>query len=152
MTKSRILVVDDDSKITGLLDFVLKRTERFIVRIENRSSFVRSTARDFLPSMILLDVDMPGKDGGDVAREIQADPVISGTPILFLTSLISPTESGEREILRGGMFFLAKPVNPKVLIEAVDRALAAKADADRAAQWNMGRGRGLYDQQQKGSS
>ena len=107
----------------------LEKTQRFEVRVENRSALALSAAREFRPDLILLDVDMPGKDGGDVARAIQGDDVLSGVPILFLTSLVSPAEAGGREILRGGMRFLAKPVNPKTLIDTVDRVLAGKVHA-----------------------
>jgi FixJ family two-component response regulator len=50
-------------------------------------------------------------------------------PILFLTSLISREEASGHECVRGGMRFLAKPVNSKVLIAAVDRLLPTKAHA-----------------------
>ena len=124
MTKSRILVVDDEPNLSGLVRLFLEKTQRFEVRVENRSALALAAAREFRPDMILLDVDMPGKDGGEVSREIQADPALRGVPILFFTSLISRAEAGERETVRGGMRFLAKPVNPKILIDTVDRILA----------------------------
>jgi len=129
MTKSRILVVDDEPNLSGLVRFFLEKTQRFEVRVENRSAFAVSAARDFRPDMILLDVDMPGKDGGEVAREIQADPALRGVPILFFTSLISREEAGQHETVRGGNRFLAKPVDPKILIPVVDRILAEQVHA-----------------------
>ena len=129
MTKSRILVVDDEPNLSGLVRLFLEKTQRFEVRVENRAALALSAAREFRPEMILLDVDMPGKDGGDVAREIQADPALRGVPIVFLTSLVSPAEAGGGATLRGGMRFLAKPVNIKVLIETVDRVLAGAVPA-----------------------
>ena len=104
----------------------LERTQRFDVRVENRSAHAVTAAREFRPEMILLDVDMPGKDGGQVARELKDDTTLRATPILFFTSLISHAEAGERETVRGGMRFLAKPVDPKVLIDTVDRILAGE--------------------------
>jgi CheY-like chemotaxis protein len=129
MTKSRILVVDDEPNLSGLVRLFLEKTQRFEVRVENRSARALSAACEFRPDMILLDVDMPGKDGGEVSREIEAEPALRGVPILFLTSLISRAEGGEREIVRAGKRFLAKPVDPKVLIETVDRVLAGEVDA-----------------------
>ena len=129
MTKSRILVVDDEPNLSGLVRLILEKTQRFEVRVENRSSLALAAAREFRPDMILLDVDMPGKDGGDVAREIEAEPALRGVPILFFTSLISREEAGAHETLRGGQRFLAKPVDPKVLIAAVDRILAGQVHA-----------------------
>ncbi len=129
MTKSRILVVDDEPNLSELVRLFLEKTQRFEVRVENRSTLALSVALEFRPDMILLDVDMPGKDGGEVAREIQADRSLRSVPILFFTSLISHAEAGTRETVRGGMLFLAKPVNPQVLIATVDRVLAGEVRA-----------------------
>jgi DNA-binding response OmpR family regulator len=126
MNKRRILVVDDEPKLSELVRMFLERTQRFDVRVENRSAHAVTAAREFRPEMILLDVDMPGKDGGQVARELKDDTTLRATPILFFTSLISHAEAGERETVRGGMRFLAKPVDPKILIDTVDRILAGE--------------------------
>lgn len=123
MNKPKILVVDDDPKLSRLVKAILEKTTLYEVHEENRSSAAFATARDFGPDMILLDVDMPGKDGGDVARELQTDPVLSRKPVLFFTSLISHREAGRHEVERGGMLFLAKPVDPEVLIATVGRIL-----------------------------
>lgn len=129
MTKSRILVVDDEPNISTLVRLYLEKTQRFEVRVENRSALALSAARAFRPDMVLLDVDMPGKDGGEVALEIQGEPMLRGVPIVFLTSLVSTAEAGQRETVRGGMRFLAKPVDPRVLVETVDRVLAGGVHA-----------------------
>ena len=129
MNKSRILVVDDEPNLSDLVRLFLEKTKRFEVRVENRPGNVLAAARAFRPDMVLLDVDMPGQDGGEVARDIEADPILHGVPNLFFTSLISSVEAGDRITMRGGMRFLAKPLNPKVLIETIDRIMAEKAHA-----------------------
>ena len=123
MNKQKILVVDDDPKLSRLVKTILEKTTLFDVQEENRSSAALATARNFQPDMILLDVDMPGKDGGDVARELEQEPALASIPVLFFTSLISHTEAGRREVERGGKLFLAKPVDPQVLISTVSRLL-----------------------------
>jgi len=120
MIKSRILVVDDEPNLSGIVRLFLEKTQRFEVRVENRSALALAAALEFSPELVLLDVDMPGKDGGDVAAEIQAEPTLRGVPIVFLTSMVSAAEAG----VRGGMYFLSKPVGLKSLIETVDRMLA----------------------------
>lgn len=126
MLKARILIVDDEPKLSDLVRLFLEKTQRYEVCVQNRSSRALETARMFKPDMILLDIDMPGKDGGEVAREIQADPVLRHKPILFFTSLVSAAEAGQHEIVKGGMRFLAKPVNPSVLIKVVERVLGGE--------------------------
>ena len=127
MNKTRILVVDDEPNLSDLVRLFLVKTKRFEVLAENRPGNVLPVAREFRPEMILLDVDMPGQDGGEVARRIDADPLLRGTPILFFTSLISTLEAGDRITTRGGMRFLAKPLNPKVLVRVIDEIMAEKA-------------------------
>lgn len=121
----KILVVDDDPKLSRLVKIYLEHTKLYEVVEENRSANALRTARLVAPAAIVLDVDMPGKDGGEVARELHADPELRDIPILFLTSLVSTTEAGQREVFRGGQPFLAKPVNPTALVQAVGRVLSA---------------------------
>jgi CheY-like chemotaxis protein len=128
MDKAKILVVDDDPKLSRLVKLFLERTKLYDVVEENRSSHAVRTAREIEPVAILLDVDMPGKDGGEVAKELKADPVLRTKPVLFFTSLISVAEAGKHEVMRSGQAFLAKPVNPTALVEAVGR-LVSKAAA-----------------------
>ena len=129
MMKSRILVVDDQPNLSALVRLFLESTLRYEVRVENHSVDAFDAAREFRPDMIVLDVNMPGKDGGEVAREIQEDPILAGVPILFLTSLISDAEGGTGTTMRGGMPYLSKPVNSKILVATVDRMLAAAVPA-----------------------
>jgi CheY-like chemotaxis protein len=124
MSNKRILVIDDEPTLSTLLLHYLKQLGGYDVRVENLSSHALRSARSFLPDLILLDVNMPGKDGGEVASDLRADPAFSDTPILFLTSLVSSAEAGKREIKRGNRHFLAKPVNHEALLGAVSRMLA----------------------------
>ena len=129
MDKTRILVVDDDPQLSEIIRVFLQKTQRFEIRVENRSSQAVAAALEFRPALILLDVDMPGKDGGDVAREIRATPALRGVEIIYLTSLVSRAEAGEGVVIRGGERFLPKPVNSKVLVAAIDRAVGPAAAA-----------------------
>lgn len=123
MSKPKILVVDDDAKITSLLRFILERVGGFEVCEENRSFAALPTARVFRPNFILLDVDMPGKDGGDVAAEFRADPDFAHIPLVFLTSLVASKELSQL----GEDKFLAKPVDPQLLIRTIRSMLPAMA-------------------------
>jgi DNA-binding response OmpR family regulator len=115
MAKSKILIVDDDPNLSHLMAVILTRAGGYEVCEENRSFAALATARRILPDLVLLDVDMPGKDGGFVSRELRGDPALAKTPVLFVTSLISASEAG----LRNGERFLAKPIDPKLLLATV---------------------------------
>jgi CheY-like chemotaxis protein len=115
--KKRILAVDDQASNTRLLKLYLERTNNYVVREENDAKAALSAAEEFQPHLILLDVMMPGMDGGELAACFQASPKLKAVPIVFLTAAITKreVEAGGGQV--GGHPFLAKPV---VLSELVD--------------------------------
>ncbi len=100
MTKRRILLVDDEVSTTRALALYLTENGNCDVRVENVGSHAVATAREFRPDLIFLDIVMPDADGGALAAEIQADPTLQGTPLVFLTALVSQRETrgGEAKI------------------------------------------------------
>jgi CheY-like chemotaxis protein len=89
MITKRILVVDDDSSVTRNLKLNLESGGGYEVLGENHAANALIAARNFRPDLILLDVIMPGMDGGDVAARLRADPLLRDTPIIFLTAIVS---------------------------------------------------------------
>jgi len=119
MSKTRILIVDDDPNLSRLAGMILESSGLYEVMIINQALRALPAARQFQPAAILLDVDMPEKSGGDIAREAAADAQLRHIPVLFLTGLVSKTEAGENVYESGGMRFLAKPVEPALLLSCV---------------------------------
>ena len=90
--KKRILVVDDEPKITRWLRLNLEQTGEYEVREENRGSHALDAALEFHPDVIVLDVLMPGVDGGEVAGQFEASPRFRAVPIIFLTAAVTREE------------------------------------------------------------
>jgi CheY-like chemotaxis protein len=114
--KKRILVVDDRASNTRLMKLSLEATNDYLVREENDSKAALATAEEFQPHLILLDVMMPGMDGGELAACFQGNSRLKAVPIVFLTAAVTKGEVAASGGLRGGFPFLAKPV---VLSEVV---------------------------------
>ena len=119
MCKRRVLIVDDDVNLSRLSGMILENSGQYEVMIVNESARALPAALQFRPAVMLLDVDMPGKSGGDIAREAALDSRLREIPILFLTGLVSREEAGEGPLESGGMKFLAKPVEPALLLATV---------------------------------
>ena len=109
--KKRILVVDDEPSITRLLKLNLEQTNDYEVRAENDAEAAMAAAEEFKPHLILLDVMMPGLDGGELASRFQANPRLKSVPIVFLTAAATKGEIYARGGKVGGLPFLAKPVD-----------------------------------------
>ena len=118
--KKKILVIDDEVSFARMVKLNLEKTGGFEVRAENRAMFALAAAREFLPDLILLDVIMPGMDGGDVSKQIKRDRNLKNTPIIFLTATVSKREAGEVGLNSGGELFLAKPVSVEALIACIN--------------------------------
>ena len=69
---------------------------------------------------------MPETDGGEVAAQIQADPELQTTPIIFLTALVTKAETKAGLRIQGHPF-LAKPISIPELIEAIEENLPVHA-------------------------
>jgi CheY-like chemotaxis protein len=120
MSKRRVLIVDDDANLSRLSGMILENSGKYEVMIVNESLRALPAALQFRPDVMLFDVDMPGKTGGDLAREAASDPRLRDIPVLFLTGLVTHEESGGNPIESGGMKFLPKPVEPALLLATID--------------------------------
>ena len=104
----KILVVDDDASFGQVLKAGLEM-HGFTVRYESRSTDAIQACLDFHPDLVLLDVDMPVKDGGEVAAELQSHPILGRIPVIFLTSLASKQRTGKRSA--SGEIILSKQIS-----------------------------------------
>jgi CheY-like chemotaxis protein len=120
--KRRILIVDDDADSTHLVKILLEKTGGYVVLEENDSAVAHQSARTFRPDVILLDIMMPKTDGAELAAQIEADPELHGTPIIFLTALITKPETNTGLRIEGHRS-LAKPINIPELIDHIEESL-----------------------------
>jgi CheY-like chemotaxis protein len=116
-----ILVVEDNRDnllvITAILD---EAGYKYITATEGHKAV--ALARQSPPALILMDMQLPGVSGLEAARQIKADPLLAGTPIVALTAMAM---RGDREdILAAGLDdYLAKPFEPQELRRLVRRWL-----------------------------
>ena len=82
-------------------------------------------ARRHNPSLILLDVMMPGIDGFEVCRRLKADPETAHIAVVFLTAL-DRTEDKVRGFSVGAVDYVAKPFQPEEVIARVTTHLTVQ--------------------------
>jgi CheY-like chemotaxis protein len=129
--KRRILIVDDDRDSTYVIQILLEKTGRYLVLEESDATKAHQSAQNFKPDLILLDIMMPHRDGGDIAAQIEADPGLQRTPILFLTALVTKAEATAGLRIQGHPV-LAKPVSISELIKGIEQNLPAHVTPEGA--------------------
>ena len=123
MTKTRILVIDDDVHATRMIKSMLEGTTRYEVAQLNDPRGTTDVARQFKPDLILLDICMPGAEGVEVAFRIRSDRELQRIPVVFLTSLVSEQEAISDGTPVGAFHFVAKPPRLRRLVTAIESNL-----------------------------
>ncbi len=113
-TKRAILVVDDHPANRIALDAVLAPLGHRVVCVSSGSEALERVRGDDF-ALILLDVQMPGLDGFETARLLQADPRTSRIPIIFVTAINRDIEHFLRGYSQGAVDYLLKPIDPDIL-------------------------------------
>ena len=119
----RILIIDDEAALTRMVKMTMEKLGDYVVETLNESPQASEVAREFKPDIILLDVVMPEADGGDVAAMLQGSPTTDRIPIIFVSAMVSRSESNRGLYQSGGENFLAKPVDAKILSQAITQVL-----------------------------
>lgn len=123
----KILVVDDDMELLGLIGFALRQAGYLAISAGDGGAALAAFERE-QPDLVILDVNLPDTNGFEVCRRIRAE---SRTPIMMLT-----VRSGEEDQVRGldggADDYLTKPFSPRTLLARV-RALLRRAEIDRPA-------------------
>lgn len=116
-----ILIADDDQEDRQLIGEALQESRlanpiKFVNDGEALMEFLRETKE--LPGLILLDLNMPKKDGREALAEIKKDPRLKRIPVIILT-----TSKAEEDVYRtyslGVNSFITKPVTFTSLVEVV---------------------------------
>ncbi len=127
MTKTKILLVDDDPNIRQLVNLYLEK-EGFEVEMADRGDTALQQFRQSPPNLMLLDVMLPGMDGWQVLREARK---VSNIPIIMLTAK-DETFDKVLGLELGADDYIAKPFDMKELVARI-KAVVRRYQAPEAA-------------------
>ena len=124
MSKNKILVADDESRMRKLIKDYLVREDYEVVEAENGEQALDMFYMDSEISLIILDVMMPKVDGFAVLKEVRET---SSIPVLMLTA-----KGEENDVLNGFELgadeYINKPFSPKILMARVNAVLRRSTD------------------------
>ena len=112
-TKRKILAIDDDAAVTAYLQAKLGAVYDVVATSDPLAAL--ALARSERPDLILCEVVMPEMDGYELCRRIRADPLLAGTPVIFLTAAQIGPDDEKRWLEAGSVDYLDKALDPAVL-------------------------------------
>ncbi|MEP6645273.1 MAG: response regulator transcription factor [Acidobacteriaceae bacterium] len=119
--KPTIFVVEDDPDISRLLRHHLESAGYAIRMFASGDTVVGESERQ-RPTLFLLDIMVPGRDGLELCRQIRQIPQLASTPVIFLTA-----KSGEADRILGLELgaddYIVKPFSPRELVARVKAVL-----------------------------
>ena len=124
MNEPIILIVEDNAANQLLVSAVLER-EGYRLELAASAVEAREVLDRSLPSLILMDVQLPGIDGLTFTRQLKADPVTAHIPVVALTALAMAGDR-DRTLAAGCAGYISKPINTRTFAADVRGYLSAK--------------------------
>lgn len=117
----RVLVVEDNELNSKLFCDIL-RAHGYLAEPVRDGREAVARAREFLPDLVIMDIQMPHVTGYDLILEMKADAELAGVPVMAVTAYAG-REDEERIRAAGANAYVSKPISLARFVEAV-RALA----------------------------
>ncbi len=122
MANEKILLVDDDEMIRIIAKQSLEMNGGFDVTVAASGEECLEVAGEVMPSLILMDMFMPGLDGPSAFQKLRENKAFTRIPVVFLTANASEQDT-ERLINMGAAGVMAKPFQPSELSSQVRKFL-----------------------------
>ena len=122
--KAKILIVDDDKGIRGLLKTMVDKLGHTTMLAENGISALEQMEAD-PPDLVLLDINMPEMDGNVILNCMKANEKLCLIPVIMATG-VDTEESMIQNIEKGADAYLTKPFNFKLLTARIKSCLEKK--------------------------
>jgi CheY-like chemotaxis protein len=122
----KLLIADDEPAVRALVRVTLEDDDYRILEAADGVEALQKI-RDENPSLVLLDIMMPGMNGLEVCRIVKSDPTTSGTVVVMLTAQAQQRDR-DRGLAAGADVYFTKPFSPLALLDLVARVRQAQPD------------------------
>jgi CheY-like chemotaxis protein len=116
-----VLIADDESSMRLLVHATIESDDYTVVEAADGAE-AWAMIQQHKPSLVLLDVQMPGRSGLELLRLVKEDPSLVATRVILLTSRAQEKDV-EAGLIAGADFYLTKPFSPLDLLTRVEEAL-----------------------------
>src|ERR1700680_1144232 len=116
-----VVIADDEPSMRMLVHATIESDDYKVIEAGDGDQ-AWALIQQYKPSLVLLDVQMPGRSGLEILRSIRTHPELAGTRVILLTAIDREADI-EAGLMAGADFYLTKPFSPLDLITRVEEAL-----------------------------
>lgn len=135
MKTDKILIVDDLKENLFVLKELLKNRYKIVTALNGEKALALAGGEN-PPSLILLDIMMPGMDGYEVCKRLKAQTRTRNIPIIFVTAVKEPVDEA-RAFSLGAIDYITKPFNPVIVQVRVENHLRLRRKSELLEQLAM---------------
>lgn len=118
---ARVLVVDDDPDLLGLMEIQLRHHGHRVLTASNGPAALELVAERGAPEIAVLDVAMPVMNGFELLQAFRAQRGLPPFPVIFLSARVTPRDVDAGLALDA--LYLTKPYVMNALLDAIERSL-----------------------------
>jgi CheY-like chemotaxis protein len=126
----KLLLADDSVTIQRVIELTFADEDVEVTTVSDGQLAIERLDAD-PPDIVLADIDMPKRDGYEVAAYIKSRPELAHIPVVLLTGAFEPIDQA-RATAAGSSDVLAKPFEPQMVINRVKNLLGRKKDDNEA--------------------
>jgi CheY-like chemotaxis protein len=123
-SKAKILVVEDNKALSGVVTFNLARSGFQVTAVGNGREALEALGRDQF-DLMLTDQQMPAMTGIELCENVRGMPAYKNLPIILLTAKCMEMNFSELKARIGLSAALPKPFSPSELINCIEECLVA---------------------------
>ena len=116
-----VLIIEDNEQNLYLMNFILEKNGFKVLKAMDGQEGVAVACRE-KPDLILLDIQLPGMDGYEVARRLGQAEEVKDVPIIAVTSYAMVGDR-EKALEAGCTGYIEKPINPATFVDEIKKFL-----------------------------
>lgn len=116
--RAKVLIIEDNEQNMYMISYLLENNNYEVIPVFNGIDGINK-AKEVLPDIILLDIQLPEMNGYDIARELKKIESIKDIPIITVTSYAMAGDK-EKALDAGAIGYIEKPIDPDTFISQME--------------------------------
>lgn len=122
----KVLIIEDNEQNMYMVTYLLENNSYEVIQAFNGIDGINK-AKETIPDIILLDIQLPEMNGYDIARELKTIEKVKDVPIIAVTSYAMAGDK-EKALEAGAIGYIEKPIDPDIFVSQMESFLPPRSN------------------------